>query len=260
MQKIVLLISIGLIFLTSCGDINNHSKKISQKNLEIVNGEIPDASQKDAVTLSTVAITSPRHIKKGQSFCTGTIIKENVIMTAAHCINETMLDQYIITFGRTVQEAYSNQKTARIINAVVHEDFYSANAGNDIALILIEKNIPEPYMVAPIFKSEIKDSSIFKIAGFGITKYKNPSTETGTLRQATVYFDGPFNKNQIILKGKNGEDTCQGDSGGPAYIIEDGIHFVAGITSWGYGCGNKGYYTDVRLFNEWIDKTIFEDL
>ena len=41
-------------------------------------------------------------------------------------------------------------------------------------------------------------------------------------------------------------DTCQGDSGGPFSVQRaDGRFVLAGITSWGEGCGNGGYYTKV---------------
>ena len=41
-------------------------------------------------------------------------------------------------------------------------------------------------------------------------------------------------------------DTCKGDSGGPFSVQRaDGRFVLAGITSWGEGCGNGGYYTKV---------------
>ena len=56
-----------------------------------------------------------------------------------------------------------------------------------------------------------------------------------------------------------GVDTCSGDSGGPLVCISSGTWTVTGITSWGFGCGQKqspGVYTNVAKFNRWISNTI----
>ncbi|KAK1741499.1 trypsin-like serine protease [Skeletonema marinoi] len=48
--------------------------------------------------------------------------------------------------------------------------------------------------------------------------------------------------------------TCQGDSGGPIVIASQNV----GITSWGVGCGQKGYpdyYTRVSSYIDWIEET-----
>ncbi len=54
-------------------------------------------------------------------------------------------------------------------------------------------------------------------------------------------------------------DTCQGDSGGPLLLEVDGELQLAGITSFGLGCGSlnspPGVYTRVSAYMDWISET-----
>lgn len=54
-------------------------------------------------------------------------------------------------------------------------------------------------------------------------------------------------------------DTCQGDSGGPLLLDIAGELTLAGITSFGLGCGSAngvpGVYTKVSAYAEWIQRT-----
>ena len=49
----------------------------------------------------------------------------------------------------------------------------------------------------------------------------------------------------------------QGDSGGPMSCMEDGVWYVAGVTSWGLVTCNglPGVYTRVSKYWEWIEVT-----
>lgn len=51
-------------------------------------------------------------------------------------------------------------------------------------------------------------------------------------------------------------DTCVGDSGGPLVLERDGTDWVAGITSWGFDCGDPdspGVYTELRAYETWLE-------
>lgn len=55
------------------------------------------------------------------------------------------------------------------------------------------------------------------------------------------------------------QDACSGDSGGPMVIRFGDTWFLAGLVSWGEGCGrldNFGVYTKVHYYLDWIDQTM----
>jgi secreted trypsin-like serine protease len=59
-------------------------------------------------------------------------------------------------------------------------------------------------------------------------------------------------------KSGGGQDACQGDSGGPATIDVAGTAHLAGVVSWGKGCGQAkkyGVYTRLHMFLPWIQTT-----
>jgi secreted trypsin-like serine protease len=53
----------------------------------------------------------------------------------------------------------------------------------------------------------------------------------------------------MVAAGREDKDTCSGDSGGPMFARQSDKRYQIGITSFGRGCGVRGYpgvYTEVN--------------
>jgi kallikrein len=57
----------------------------------------------------------------------------------------------------------------------------------------------------------------------------------------------------------NNLNDLQGDGGGPLVCQDDGFYELAGLVSWGFGCGRvdvPGVYVKVSSFIGWINQII----
>ncbi|KAL7027517.1 hypothetical protein ACKWTF_005472 [Chironomus riparius] len=217
--------------------------------------------------------------------CGGSLIAENVVLTAAHCLNESNLNDLSIRAGE-----YDTQTTFELFphmdyvvkKVVIHEAFYRRALLNDIALLFLEKKAKMSDVIGTIClpsQDQAYDNKNCIATGWGKDKFGREGLYQSILKKIelpTVPFDDCEEKLRetrlgedfeldtsfMCAGGDEGKDTCKGDGGSPLICPVDGQvnqYYQAGIVAWGIECGKKdvpGVYINVARYRDWIDKQI----
>lgn len=205
----------------------------------------------------------------GKHFCGATIIGNNKLLTAVHCVRVMPLSFMSIRVGST----YSNDG-GLIYNAskvIEHDD---ANIpvfnNNGLAIVFLTKNLTFDLNVQPIPLPQ-QDASVPEagtiaiISGWGALYNNGPDVNRLQCIELPIVDSNVCDqaigiiRETMICAGRfdeGGADSCRGDHGGP--LIIDGI--LQGIASWGRGCGQAkkpGVYVRVSYYRLWIDSVVF---
>jgi secreted trypsin-like serine protease len=211
-------------------------------------------------------------VKNKSSLCTGTMIADDVVLTAAHCVTDPKTIKIVFGTDPTHTGAV---KITKLKSFVKHKK-YNPNdvVRHDIALIQIENQKPANYKIArlpwdaPQAQSIFKITTPFKVMGYGTNsgfpvKNKGDLRGSGSLRTTELSI-AKFSPTQDVFYADQtkGHAVCSGDSGGPAFIDDE---TVVGIVSYNVTddpgnpeladddvCNYQSVFTNVIQYKNWI--------
>ena len=200
--------------------------------------------------------------------CSGAVIAPDLVLTAAHCVDERASYRVVVVDRRF------RQRTVRAVAAAMHPAFVHGTTprtqpGVDLALIKLEQPLGGEFVpLDPRFASRVGSGEPVEIAGFGV-EAEGKKTTARVLRQTRVVSLGTLqvaNRVVVVVDGERlartpGAGACRGDSGGPIVRGGPGGYQLVGIVSWSSGamasrqrtaCGGLTAVTPVADHAGWI--------
>lgn len=199
-------------------------------------------------------------------YCGGSLVRPNVVMTAAHCV-ESITPAEVWVGGLRVDNAVEFE-ILEVDSIRIHKYYTTDSNTNDIALIFTRQSSS----IAPVDLNadpgNEADSKTVTVAGWGTTreggdisrnllKVDVPMVSYGECRGLLGRDVSPGMICAGVLNG--GKDSCQGDSGGPLMIKKGSRWLQTGIVSWGDGCAEPckpGVYTQVSAYSCWLSEML----
>ena len=263
----ILLVSLVLFNTTSAAESNIDTKIVG--GVESVSGEWPWMVLLSSSSISNGSIPG--------FFCGGSLISDEWILTAAHCVVDSSPSN-VFAFVGEHDKSTPDIAAATISEIIVHPQYNPNTSDNDLAIIKLSSpssvtpvNIISPALAAALETEADDPINDLTVIGWGNTEAPDP-TYPNVLRDV----DLPYVSNTVCNSSGNlsgqittnmmcaglqagGIDSCQGDSGGPLVYSNAGNWYQAGVVSWGIGCAdpnNYGVYTRVENYINWIQLAI----
>lgn len=228
----------------------------------IIGGQ--DVSRSDELMRSTVGLVMMS--RGSQSICTGSIVADNIVLTAAHCM--VGVDGAVVTYGADIETAIVDKKYYPVLEVYIHPSYdpEADKNSNDIALVKFDGNLPGDNSKVTLLgnTSLLKNGMLATLTGYGASiEADGKFSGSSILRKVQVPLaDSQFSQTEIQFSSAGGSGACHGDSGGPAYATIDGELVVIGVTSRTTdlkgGCQKDSIYTNVAPFKAWIEATASE--
>lgn len=285
-----LMLVLGLLSLVSCSP-KSEIKPAVIKNASIMNGI--EVSEKDPLASSIVGVynTKEQSICTGSLIAPNIVLTAAHCTPERASQVKIVFSNDIDYIMNTREQDILMEFTLSATDFKVSPDWDETNETiefdtGDIALIKFKGVIPAGFKPALMLKesSDLKIGAIVTVAGFGVNEVKSKRIDPRKYRnledaiasgeviceekecfEIETYGDGvlrvtnaPINAlydTEVQLDEKK-SGTCSGDSGGPAYLLQNGIYYLFGVTSRGSAlCNEVGVYTNALYYSSWIAET-----
>jgi len=258
----------SLILLLLLGVPLSTSGNLFLKQSRIINGEV---APEDRYPYSVSLQDSNGH------FCGGTLIGNDVVLTAAHCL----AGRGPPTSVNVGSDKVNSGEKINVASSWQHPDYGSRSMDDyDIGLVFLRKSLlsHDHDIEFPKLNRDLSFPSAgakTTTMGWGLTNLDNQwlpeelmaveldvisNSECEAASRGGYSYSG-YVYDSMICTETTDKDACQGDSGGPLVVESDNFwgsqDVLIGIVSWGVGCAYlPGVFARVSNGMDWIDEKV----
>ncbi|MCW2920581.1 MAG: trypsin domain lipoprotein [Thermoleophilia bacterium] len=250
----------------------------------------PDAQYQSHLRSLVALVSLDEPSQYDGQFCAGTLIDELHVLTAGHCLVDDgdlrtrISPTSFAVLAGTPNLSKTSLRRSELVpvqSMFINPNFNVRTMRWDVAVLRLTRpitNVPVAPLLSPEEAAALGlGTSTFNglVAGWGDTDPDfddccfpftlqsvavplHPDSEcTGNLAAAPyLSFSGEFQlcAGRLGRGTTFGADACQGDSGGPLYVDAAGGPRLAGVTSFGVGCGQRfyGVYARATTIMPWL--------